>query len=207
MRGRGRALPRLERSAPHHRSRARSHCTTAHPLHTRYPNIFGTSISETTMRPNPTPHPVPSDSLRAGNTCHALNAAANAASASAPAGKSPRRGRAIAAAAGTAGSALGRATGGGGSTMGAGACWSGGGGSAGSGGGGPGGSSLQHMMTIPGRRPPPLRQQAAGPRARALRLERSAPGLTDPSRWASAPPVLARKATTAPHSRSLPACV
>jgi hypothetical protein len=28
-------------------------CTTAHPLHTRFANIFGTSISEATMRPNP----------------------------------------------------------------------------------------------------------------------------------------------------------
>ena len=28
-------------------------CTTAHPLHTRYTKIFGTSVSETTMRPNP----------------------------------------------------------------------------------------------------------------------------------------------------------
>jgi hypothetical protein len=32
---------------------ALSLCTTAHPLHTRIANIFGTSISETTMRPNP----------------------------------------------------------------------------------------------------------------------------------------------------------
>jgi hypothetical protein len=28
-------------------------CTTAHPLYNRIVNIFGTSISETTMRPNP----------------------------------------------------------------------------------------------------------------------------------------------------------
>ena len=27
--------------------------TTAHPLHTRFANTFGTSISQTTMRPNP----------------------------------------------------------------------------------------------------------------------------------------------------------
>jgi hypothetical protein len=28
-------------------------CTTNHSIHTRFTNIFGTSISETTMRPNP----------------------------------------------------------------------------------------------------------------------------------------------------------
>ena len=28
-------------------------CATVHPLHTRFTNTFGTSISETTMRPNP----------------------------------------------------------------------------------------------------------------------------------------------------------
>jgi hypothetical protein len=28
-------------------------CTTAHPLYTRFANIFGASISETTIRPNP----------------------------------------------------------------------------------------------------------------------------------------------------------
>jgi hypothetical protein len=28
-------------------------CTTAHPLYTRFTNIFGASISEATMRPNP----------------------------------------------------------------------------------------------------------------------------------------------------------
>jgi hypothetical protein len=36
--------------------RARSHCRFApptHPVHTRITNIFGTSFSETTMRPNP----------------------------------------------------------------------------------------------------------------------------------------------------------
>jgi hypothetical protein len=27
--------------------------TTAHPLHTRFANIFGASASETTLRPNP----------------------------------------------------------------------------------------------------------------------------------------------------------
>ena len=37
--------------------RARSHCricTTAHPLYTRFTNIFGAFMSEPTMRPNPT---------------------------------------------------------------------------------------------------------------------------------------------------------
>jgi hypothetical protein len=34
-------------------SAASSVCTTAHPLHTRIANPFGTSISETIMRPNP----------------------------------------------------------------------------------------------------------------------------------------------------------
>jgi hypothetical protein len=36
--------------------RARSHCRLApptHPLHTIFTNIFGASVSETTMRPNP----------------------------------------------------------------------------------------------------------------------------------------------------------
>ena len=28
-------------------------CTTAHPLHTRFTNISGASVSETTVRPNP----------------------------------------------------------------------------------------------------------------------------------------------------------
>ena len=28
-------------------------CTAAHPLYTRFTNMFGASISETTMRPNP----------------------------------------------------------------------------------------------------------------------------------------------------------
>ena len=32
---------------------ALSLCTTAHPLHTRFANIFGTSVSEATMRPDP----------------------------------------------------------------------------------------------------------------------------------------------------------
>ena len=32
---------------------ALSLCTTAHPLHTRFANIFGASVPETTMRPNP----------------------------------------------------------------------------------------------------------------------------------------------------------
>jgi hypothetical protein len=32
---------------------ALSRCTTAHPFYTRFINIFGPSISETTMRPNP----------------------------------------------------------------------------------------------------------------------------------------------------------
>ena len=32
---------------------ASSLCTAAHPLHTRPTNKFGTSVSETTMRPNP----------------------------------------------------------------------------------------------------------------------------------------------------------
>jgi hypothetical protein len=36
-------------------SAALSLCTIAHPLHTRIANIFGTSISEVTMRPNPRP--------------------------------------------------------------------------------------------------------------------------------------------------------
>ena len=38
--------------------RARSHCRfvpPTHPLHTRITNIVGASISEATMRPNPTP--------------------------------------------------------------------------------------------------------------------------------------------------------
>ena len=37
-----------------HSSVALSLCTTAHPLYTRFANIFGASISETTMRPNST---------------------------------------------------------------------------------------------------------------------------------------------------------
>jgi hypothetical protein len=28
-------------------------CTTAHPLHTGFPNIFSASVCETTMLPNP----------------------------------------------------------------------------------------------------------------------------------------------------------
>jgi hypothetical protein len=32
---------------------ALSLCTTAYPIHTRFANIFGASISETTMRPSP----------------------------------------------------------------------------------------------------------------------------------------------------------
>jgi hypothetical protein len=34
-------------------SAASSLCTTAHPLHNRIANIFGASLSEATMRPNP----------------------------------------------------------------------------------------------------------------------------------------------------------
>jgi hypothetical protein len=34
-------------------SAAFSHCTTTHPLYTRFANIIGASISEATMRPNP----------------------------------------------------------------------------------------------------------------------------------------------------------
>jgi hypothetical protein len=34
-------------------SLASSICTTAHPLHTRFTNIFGVSLSEATMWPNP----------------------------------------------------------------------------------------------------------------------------------------------------------
>jgi hypothetical protein len=34
---------------------ALSLCTTAHPLHTRFTEVFGASISETTMRANPSP--------------------------------------------------------------------------------------------------------------------------------------------------------
>jgi hypothetical protein len=36
---------------------ALSLCTTAHPFHTRIANIFGASISEATMRPNPSRRP------------------------------------------------------------------------------------------------------------------------------------------------------
>ena len=28
-------------------------CTTAHPLHTRFANVFGASVPDTTMRPDP----------------------------------------------------------------------------------------------------------------------------------------------------------
>jgi hypothetical protein len=34
-------------------SHCRVVCTTTHPLHTRFTNIFGASISEVTMRPDP----------------------------------------------------------------------------------------------------------------------------------------------------------
>jgi hypothetical protein len=38
---------------PRQGSVAFSLCTTAHPLHTRFTNTFGASVSETIMRPNP----------------------------------------------------------------------------------------------------------------------------------------------------------
>jgi hypothetical protein len=44
---------RLLRAAELWSAVALSLCTTAHPLHTRSTNIFGTTFSETTMRPNP----------------------------------------------------------------------------------------------------------------------------------------------------------
>jgi hypothetical protein len=53
---RGRGLRGL-RAAPGGPDRARSHCRFAPPtpLHTRFTNKFGTSIPETTTRPNPRP--------------------------------------------------------------------------------------------------------------------------------------------------------
>jgi hypothetical protein len=57
-RGRPAALPRLHAggAAPGspQGSVALSLCTTARPRYTRCTNIFGTSVSEATMRPNPT---------------------------------------------------------------------------------------------------------------------------------------------------------
>jgi hypothetical protein len=41
------------RACPAAGSVALSLCTTAYPLYTRFANIFGASISETTMRPSP----------------------------------------------------------------------------------------------------------------------------------------------------------
>ena len=55
---------------PAHLGLALSLCTTVHPLHTRFTDIFGTSISETTMRPNPrrTPHSTARRSLARSST-------------------------------------------------------------------------------------------------------------------------------------------
>jgi alpha-L-rhamnosidase len=43
----------LNASVPHGEDRARSHCRFVLPLYTRFANIFGASIPEPTMRPNP----------------------------------------------------------------------------------------------------------------------------------------------------------
>jgi hypothetical protein len=51
--------PRGSRARSHHSTPAGSLCTAAHSLHTGIGNIFGTSISETTMRPDPTRQPRP----------------------------------------------------------------------------------------------------------------------------------------------------
>jgi hypothetical protein len=39
---------------------ALSRCTTAHPLHTGFANIFDASVSEATLRPNPRQEPLAS---------------------------------------------------------------------------------------------------------------------------------------------------
>jgi hypothetical protein len=44
-------------------------CTTAHPLHTRFANIFGTSLSEAAMRPNSRCLSIPAPPLPCLNNC------------------------------------------------------------------------------------------------------------------------------------------
>jgi hypothetical protein len=51
---RGEQVLHADRRVEERAAVALSLCTTAHPLYTRFTNIFGTSISEATMRPNPT---------------------------------------------------------------------------------------------------------------------------------------------------------
>ena len=48
-----RRVPRARRRPGRTRS-CRPLCTTARPLHTRFAKVFGASISEVTLRPNPT---------------------------------------------------------------------------------------------------------------------------------------------------------
>jgi hypothetical protein len=47
--------------------------TTAHPLHTRFANIFGTSVSEATMRPNPNVQVLAFLAAVLGKTCTAAD--------------------------------------------------------------------------------------------------------------------------------------
>jgi hypothetical protein len=49
---------------------ALSLCTTAHPLYTGFANIFGASISETTMRPNPRWGGKSAGCTRCTSSCH-----------------------------------------------------------------------------------------------------------------------------------------